>query len=82
VIETAAMEVPVPGDGAFFEFYPGAELNNDPSNWWSPNAKALEGLCKAAGFREVRILTKRPGFSLSKLLRRVTRYRAIAQARL
>jgi len=60
VIETEAMEVPGSGDAALCEFFPGQELNNDASNWWAPNAKALEGLCRAAGFREVTVLT-RPG---------------------
>jgi tRNA (mo5U34)-methyltransferase len=61
VIETAAVEVPGLEDSAFCEFYPGQEFNNDPTNWWAPNAKALEGLCEAAGFREVTLLTKPPG---------------------
>jgi len=80
VIETAAVDVPMLRDSAFFEFYPGSELNNDPSNWWSPNAKALEGLCRAAGFRQVNLLTKRPTLSLRTILQRTTRYRAIAHA--
>jgi hypothetical protein len=61
VIETEAIEVPELADSAFCEFYPGQELNNDPTNWWAPNAKALEGLCLAAGFREVTLLTEPPG---------------------
>ncbi len=80
VIETAAVDVPMLRDSALFEFYPGSELNNDPSNWWSPNAKALEGLCRAAGFREAKLLTKRPRLSLRNILRGATRYRAIAHA--
>jgi tRNA (mo5U34)-methyltransferase len=58
ILETEAMEIPGSGDRAFCEFFPGRELNNDPSNWWAPNAKALEGLGKAAGFREVNVLTR------------------------
>jgi hypothetical protein len=60
VVETEAIEVPELADSALCEFYPGRELNNDPTNWWVPNAKALEGLCLAAGFREVRLLTEPP----------------------
>ncbi len=60
VIETEAVEVPGLGDAAFCQFFPGQELENDPSNWWSPNAKALMGLCQAAGFREVILLTDPP----------------------
>ncbi len=60
VIETEAMEIAGLEDRSFCEFFPGMELNNDPTNWWAPNATALAGLCSAAGFREVTILTKRP----------------------
>lgn len=60
VIETEAMEIPGQQDAAFCEFFPGQELNNDSSNWWVPYAKALEGLCRAAGFREVTVLTELP----------------------
>lgn len=28
-------------------------INNDISNWWAPNDKALAGLCRAAGFSRV-----------------------------
>jgi tRNA (mo5U34)-methyltransferase len=60
VIETEAMEIPGLEDRPFCEFFPGQELNNDPTNWWAPNAKAIEGFCKAAGFREAIILSERP----------------------
>jgi tRNA (mo5U34)-methyltransferase len=60
VIETEAMEIPSLEDRSFCEFFPGQELNNDPTNWWVPNAKAIEGFCKAAGFREATILSERP----------------------
>jgi tRNA (mo5U34)-methyltransferase len=60
VIETEAMEIPGFEERALCEFFPGTELNNDPSNWWAPNAKALAGLCNAAGFRDVNILAPRP----------------------
>src|SRR5262249_33170899 len=33
-----------------------SELNFDVSNWWAPNVKALEGLCRAAGFRRVEVI--------------------------
>jgi len=36
-------------------FYPGAELENDNTNWFAPNASALEGMCRAAGFREAKL---------------------------
>ena len=59
VIETEAMQV----DGLtapLCEFFPGRELNNDPSNWWVPNAPALVGLCQAAGFQKINLLTLSP----------------------
>jgi tRNA (mo5U34)-methyltransferase len=55
VVETEAMEVLGSGRRALCEFFPGQELNNDASNWWSPNAAALEGLCRAAGFSEAKV---------------------------
>jgi tRNA (mo5U34)-methyltransferase len=72
VIETAAIEVPELAGSAIWEFYPGQEFNNDPTNWWAPNAKALEGLCLAAGFQEVRLLTGPPGQPELPLSRRLS----------
>jgi tRNA (mo5U34)-methyltransferase len=89
IIETEAMEVPGLGSRAYCEFFPGQELNNDPSNWWSPNAKAIEGLCRASGFRDVQV-TNRAKRSLASFIKGclsgrfdlpVTRYRAFAHAR-
>jgi tRNA (mo5U34)-methyltransferase len=34
-------------------FYPGGELNNDPTNWWGPNPAAVECMLKDVGFRRV-----------------------------
>jgi tRNA (mo5U34)-methyltransferase len=59
IVETEAMEIPGSGDRALCEFFPGAELNDDASNWWAPNAAALAGLCRAAGFSDVRVLPGR-----------------------
>ena len=38
-------------------FYPGRELNNDPTNWWGPNGPAVHGMLRAAGFERVRTVT-------------------------
>jgi tRNA (mo5U34)-methyltransferase len=35
-------------------FYPMAELNGDPTNWWAPNLACLTQMLRACGFREVR----------------------------
>jgi tRNA (mo5U34)-methyltransferase len=31
-------------------FYPGKELNDDPTNWWGPNPAAVIGMLQTAGF--------------------------------
>ena len=33
--------------------YPGAELNNDPTNWWGPNPACMVALLKEIGFAKV-----------------------------
>lgn len=38
-------------------FYPGTELNHDPTNWWAPNPSALEGMLKDVGFSRVETVT-------------------------
>jgi len=58
VIETEAMEIPGLEDRPLCEFFPGMELKYDPTNWWAPNAKAIEGLCRAAGFCQVSLVKK------------------------
>ena len=42
-------------------FYPGTELNADPTNWWAPNVPAMHGLLRSAGFDEVRTVQEPPG---------------------
>lgn len=94
IVETEAVEVPGHEDRAWCEFILGQEMNNDPTNWWYPNATALEGLCRAAGFREVTPITRRPALSMldrlgaafSLLLNGpdsvgLRRYRAVTHAR-
>jgi len=34
-------------------FYPGPELNNDPTNWWGPNAACVTAMLKDVGFRDI-----------------------------
>ena len=38
-------------------FYPGRELNGDPTNWWGPNEAAVHGMLKAVGFTRVETVT-------------------------
>jgi tRNA (mo5U34)-methyltransferase len=41
-------------------FYPGRELNNDPTNWWGPNEPAVHGMLRTVGFDQVRTVTSLP----------------------
>ena len=56
VIETHAVAVPGYEKYEICELYSASQLNSDPSNWWGPNLKALEGMCRAAGFSRVQIV--------------------------
>jgi tRNA (mo5U34)-methyltransferase len=38
-------------------FYPDRQLNNDPTNWWGPNAAAVHGMLQTVGFTSVRTVT-------------------------
>lgn len=60
VIETEAMELPGIEDRPLCEFFEGVELNNDSSNWWAPNEKAVAGMCRAAGFSRVEVVVGSP----------------------
>ena len=39
-------------------FYPGTELNGDPTNWCAPNPPALRAMLETVGFRTVEIISK------------------------
>ena len=41
-------------------FYPGRELNNDPTNWWGPNVPAVAAMLRTVGFDRVRTVTPVP----------------------
>jgi tRNA (mo5U34)-methyltransferase len=41
-------------------FYPGDDLNGDPSNWWGPNVPAMEAMLKDVGFRKVQLVSVTP----------------------
>jgi tRNA (mo5U34)-methyltransferase len=34
-------------------FYPGTELNNDPTNWWGANPPAVEAMLRDVGFERI-----------------------------
>lgn len=84
-IETEAVELLGAPDVAFFEFFPGNELNNDAGNWWAPNARGIEGLVSAVGLVDFKLTVGPPALSpLRRLQARLSgrrlRYRAIAHA--
>jgi len=56
VVETAGVRAAGLEDRALCEFFESDELEGDPSNWWAPNARALAGLCRAAGFRRAEVV--------------------------
>ena len=43
--------------GPAVAFYPGSELNDDPSNWWAPNPSAVEGMLGTVGFNKVEMVS-------------------------
>jgi hypothetical protein len=60
IIETEAVALPGNEHRALCEFFEGPELNNDSSNWWAPNEKAVAGMCRAAGFSRVEVVVGSP----------------------
>ena len=56
VIETEAVWIPDFEDHAMVEFFETDERHEDATTWWAPNAKALVGMCRAAGFRRVDLM--------------------------
>jgi len=43
-------------------FYPGAELANDPTNWWGPNIECVKAMLRDVGFLNVRY-TRHPFYA-------------------
>ena len=61
IIETHAIVIPGYEHLELCEFYSSNQLSGDASNWWGPNLKALEGMCRAAGFVRVEV-ERRSGY--------------------
>jgi tRNA (mo5U34)-methyltransferase len=77
VIETEAVAISGFENRPFCEFFPPkAKLSEDPTNFWAPNAAALMGLCEAASFSRVEVLTRPPTPAQGQ----IARYRLIAHA--
>jgi tRNA (mo5U34)-methyltransferase len=80
VVETEATVFPGFEDKPIFHFWPGTELNDDPSNWWSPNLTGLVGMLRAAGFSQVDVL-RGPDPAMVAAPGGPHQYRALVQAR-
>ena len=78
IIETHAIVVPGFEHLELCEFYSSNQLNGDISNWWGPNLKALEGMCRAAGFTRVEV-ERRSGY-VAALHRKDSLYRKTRRA--
>ena len=63
VIESEAVSFPAHEDHALVEFFAGDALNNDSTNWWVPNLRALIDLCEAAGFARVDVIQGPPALA-------------------
>lgn len=44
------------GDVPTMRFYPGEELNDDPTNYWGPNVACVEAMLKDVGFAGVELI--------------------------
>ena len=54
--QVLAEVAPSLADVPIVQFYPGEELNGDPSNWWAPNLVALEAMLRTSGIEPVRVI--------------------------
>jgi tRNA (mo5U34)-methyltransferase len=64
-------------------FYPGRELNKDPTNWWGPNLPAVEGMLRTVGFDQIRAVTGVPSFpyrAARAVVHRIRRQNTLAAA--
>ena len=59
VIKTEAAVFPGSHMRALCQFFE-LEYKGDPTNWWVPNERAAVGLCRAAGFADVQVLSPAP----------------------
>jgi tRNA (mo5U34)-methyltransferase len=60
VIESDALVIGGEEHRPLIEFVGGGGRLGDPSNWWIPSRRALEQLCLAAGFSEVKHVSPEP----------------------
>ena len=78
-IETEAVVIPGYAHVSLWEFFSSNELNSDPTNWWAPNIRALDGLVHAAGFSTI---ATTPDLAAHALMEpgRSHRYRTVVRA--
>jgi hypothetical protein len=82
VIETQGSELPGFRSECFVQFYEAGEMNTDPTNWWSPNIRALCAMCRRAGFRRVDVVKGPPflsRFAVFSLLKNAIRSRKLSR---
>jgi tRNA (mo5U34)-methyltransferase len=72
VIETEAAVVPGAENRALCEFIAG-EYKRDPTNWWLPTERGVVDLARAAGFADVRVLTRPPRSGSYRLVAHASR---------
>jgi tRNA (mo5U34)-methyltransferase len=58
-------------------FYPGKELNNDPTNWCGPNRAAVEAMLKTVGFSRVKTVHQRFGANFPYRFARAIKHKFI-----
>ena len=58
ILETHIERLPLRRAAA--AFYPSTELNDDPTNWWGPNVRAVEAMLRDVGFRQVELTYRTP----------------------
>lgn len=80
IIETEAIAIAQYENVALCEFFEKDECNGDYSNWWAPNLKALSGLCRAAGFKDIIVKQGTPSLTQADSAKKVERYRLIVHA--
>jgi tRNA (mo5U34)-methyltransferase len=63
VIETACVILPGWTEDRLWMFIEANELDGDASNWWAPTATGLLAACRAAGFRDARVILEAPEYA-------------------
>lgn len=58
ILETHVEELPT--EKPAMVFYPNRELDGDDSNWWGPNAAAVEAMLRVVGFSKVELTNVDP----------------------